>query len=117
MNDNDIPILKKAYDLYKTFHEYRRVIPKCDRFTVFERSENLILQIIEILLEASYSQHGNKVVSLETTSTKLNLLRFLIRLMKETKSFDTKKYVALQAIIDEIGRMLGGWLRSSSPTR
>ncbi|MFA5023319.1 MAG: four helix bundle protein [Candidatus Paceibacterota bacterium] len=117
MNDNDIPILKKAYDLYKTFHEYRRVIPKCDRFTIFERSENLILQIIELFLEAGYSQHGNKAVLLETASTKLNLLRFLIRLMKETKSFDAKKYVALQAIIDEIGRMLGGWLRSTNSTR
>jgi hypothetical protein len=117
MNDNDIPILKKSYDLYKLFHEYRRVIPKCDRFTVFERSENLILQIIEILLEAGYSQHGNKATALETASTKVNLLRFLIRLMKETKSLDAKKYVTLQTVIDEIGRMLGGWLRSAGPAR
>lgn len=117
MTNNDIPILKKSYDLYKTFHEYRRMISKVDRFTIFERSENLILQIIEILLEAGYSQHTNKVILLETTSTKLNLLRFLIRLMKETKSLDTKKYIALQAIIDEIGRMLGGWLRSANSTR
>jgi hypothetical protein len=34
--------------------------------------------------------------------------------MKETKVFDLKKYTVLQEKIDEIGRMLGGWIRSSS---
>lgn len=28
----------------------------------------------------------------------------------ETKSFDDKKYIALSAKIDEIGKMLGGWI-------
>lgn len=117
MNDIDIPILKKSYELYKTFHEYRKLIPKADRFTVYERSENLIVDIIEYFLEAGYSKSGNKSAVLETASVKLNTLRFFIRLMKETKSLDNKKYTALQEMIDEIGRMLGGWIRSTSTSR
>jgi hypothetical protein len=54
---------------------------------------------------------------LEKASVKLNLLRFLFRLMKETKTFDNKKYVVLQEMVDEIGRMLGGWIRSSNASR
>jgi hypothetical protein len=27
----------------------------------------------------------------------------------ETKSLDTKKYIALSEKMDEVGRMLGGW--------
>lgn len=27
----------------------------------------------------------------------------------ETKSLDTKKYIALSEILDEVGKMLGGW--------
>ena len=42
MNDFDIPIFKRAYDLYKTFHEYRKLIPKQDRFTISERCEQSI---------------------------------------------------------------------------
>ncbi len=114
MNDIDIPILKKSYELYSTFHEYRRVVSKADRFTVYERSENLIVDLIELLLEAGYTKSGNKVAILEKASIKLNTLRFFIRLMKETKVFDLKKYTTLQDKIDEIGRMLGGWIRSSS---
>ena len=112
MTDTDIPILKKSYDLYRTFNEYRRVIPKADRHTIYERSENAILDMVECILEAGYSKTSDKVVILERASTKLNLLRFFVRLMKETRSIDTKKYTALQTHIDEIGRMLGGWIRS-----
>jgi hypothetical protein len=28
MNDNDVPILRKIHELYKTFHEYRNLVPK-----------------------------------------------------------------------------------------
>ena len=112
MNDTDIPILKKTYDFYKTFHEYRRLVPKNDRFTIYERSENLIVDLIELFLEAGYTR-SNKTSILENASVKLNTLRFFIRLMKETKVFDLKKYTILQGMIDEIGRMLGGWIRSS----
>lgn len=114
MNDLDIPILKKSYELYKVFHDYRRLVPKSDRFTIFQRCENVIIDIVELFLEAGYSKSSNKVPILEKASVKLNTLRFLIRLMKDTKSLDNKKYVTLQEMIDEIGRMLGGWIRSSS---
>ena len=95
----------------------RKVVSKSERFTVYERSENAILDILECFFEAGYSRGPSKVVLLEKASVKLNLLRFLFRLMKETKTFDNKKYVALQEMIDEIGRMLGGWIRSSSASR
>jgi hypothetical protein len=40
------------------------------------------------------------------------MLRVFLRLAHDTKTIDQKKYIALQAITDEIGRMLGGWLKS-----
>ena len=112
MNNNDIPVLNKSYELYKLFHEYRKVVPKQDRFTIYERSEHVILGTIELLLEASYGNKERKIIILERASVKLNVLRFLIRLMKETKTFDLKKYTILESTIDEIGRMTGGWIRS-----
>jgi hypothetical protein len=112
MNNDDIPILNKSYELYKLFHEYRKIVPKQDRFTIYERSENIILGTIELLLEASYGNKEQKAVLLGKASVKLNILRFLIRLMKETKTFDLKKYATIEIIIDEIGRMIGGWIRS-----
>ena len=110
--DIELPILKKAYELYKTFHGYRKVLPKLDRFTIFERSENLIIDVVELCTEAGYGKGTNKVPILDRASVKLNTLRLTIRLMKDTGSLDLKKYTILQLLVDEIGRMLGGWIRS-----
>ena len=112
MNDFDIPIFKKSYDLYKTFHEYRRVVPKQDRFTIFERSESVILDVLECIMQASGESKKEKLPTLERASLKLNILRVFVRLMKDVKTIDGKKYMNLEGMIDEIGRMLGGWIRS-----
>ena len=112
MDEFDIPIFKKAYDLYKTFYGYRSVVPKQDRYTIWQRSESLILDVLEGVLLASQTVKSDKLPILEKASVKLNFLRIFVRLMKETKVVDNKEYVVLQGLIDEIGRMLGGWIRS-----
>ena len=112
MQDFDIPIFRKSYDLYKTLYGYRMAIPKQDRYTLWQKCENLVLEIIENLLIASQLTKERKLPKLEKISLDINALRIFIRLAKEVKAIDNKKYVALQAILDEIGKMLGGWIKS-----
>lgn len=113
MQEFDIPIFKKVYELYKNFHILRNTISKQDRYTIYLKSENTLLEVIEGILEASQLSKDKKLPVLEKTSLKLNLLRVLLRLMKDTKSINLKKYASLEEQIDEIGRMLGGWIRST----
>jgi len=112
MDNFDIPIFKKAYELYKTLNEFRRLVPKQDRFSIFEKINTTALDVIEGIMLASGQQKTTKLPALEQTSLKLNMLRVFIRLMKDTKALDNKKYIAIEAIADEIGRMLGGWIKS-----
>jgi hypothetical protein len=112
MDDFDIPIFKRTYDLYKTFYGYRTVIPKQDRYTIWQRSEDTLLNLLQEILLASQMYKSEKIPALEKASTNLNLLRVFLRLMKEVKTLDNKKYIALQSLVDEIGRMLGGWIKS-----
>ncbi len=109
MDSFDIPIFKKSYDLYKVLHEYRNSIPKKDRFTIFERSEVILLEIIEKIFLASSQTPQDKLSTLNHINLKLNVLRVFIRLMKDVKAIDMKRYVNLEIITDEIGKMLGGW--------
>jgi hypothetical protein len=113
MDNFDIPIFKKAYDLYQTFHGYRDTVKKCDRHTIWERSENTILDIIEGILAASEAYKIEKLPILKNVSVKLNLLRVFFRLAKDAKIIDIRKYMILEEKIDEIGRMLGGWMKSA----
>ncbi|OHA18583.1 MAG: hypothetical protein A2664_03010 [Candidatus Taylorbacteria bacterium RIFCSPHIGHO2_01_FULL_46_22b] len=113
MHDLDIPIFKKTYDLYKSFHTYRSSIPKQDRYTVWQKCEELLLEVLEGILLASQIGKAEKVPILEKTSLKLNFLRVFVRLAKDVKAIDGKRYVSIEVSLDEIGRMLGGWIRSS----
>jgi hypothetical protein len=112
-NDLDIPIFRKCYDLYKTFYSYRGDVAKQDRYTIWQRCENAILDVLEGILLASQTSRVDKLPILEHASVKLNLLRVLVRLTKDVKAIDNKKYVTLETDVDEIGRMLGGWIKST----
>ncbi|MDP3935082.1 MAG: diversity-generating retroelement protein Avd [Candidatus Giovannonibacteria bacterium] len=113
MDNLDIPIFKKTYELYKTFYIYRNTISKQDRYTLGQRCENAILDVLENIILASQTPKSEKLPILERMSLKLNFLRVFIRLCKEMKVMDNKKYIILQEMVDEIGRMLGGWIRSN----
>ena len=109
----DLPIFNKIYDFYKEIYKLRGVLPKQDRYTIWQKVENVALNIMEKILEATTASKGIKMKILEKASNKLNLLRILIRLSKDVKGIDNKKYILLQERLDEIGRMLGGWIKAT----
>ena len=113
MNDLDIPIFKKTYELYKEFYSFRLSVPKQDRYTLWQKCESLLIEVLEGILFASQKSKPEKLPTLEKTSIKLNFLRVCIRLMKDVKAIDDKKYILTEAHLDEIGRMLGGWIKST----
>jgi len=78
-----------------------------------QRVENTTLEVLEEILIAIGLLKNEKTGILEEASKKLNILRVFIRLSKDIKAIDNKKYIALQEKLDEIGRMLGGWIKST----
>ena len=113
MNDLDIPIIKKSYDLYKQFYSLRLTVPKQDRYALWLKCENLLITILEGILMASQQSKIEKLPTLEKVSVKLNFLKICIRLMKDVKAITPKMYIIIEADLDEIGKMLGGWIKST----
>ncbi len=113
MDELEIPIFKKAYELYKEFYACLKNYPKSDRYSLGQKCEITISEVIELLLLASEQYKQDKNLTLQKASVKLNILRVFIRLSHELKLLDKKKYILLQAYIDEVGRMLGGWIKST----
>jgi len=113
MDDFDIPIFKKTYEMYKAFYAYRNNVKKQGRYTLWQRCESIILDVLENLLWASQLSKSEKLPVLEKTSIRLNFLRVFLRLCKEVKVIDANKYIEWQESVDEIGRMLGGWIKST----
>ena len=70
---------------------------------------------MEFIYLASRANKDQKLPFLQKASAKLDLLKFFLQIIWEIKSLDNKKYLSLSEILNEIGRMLGGWSRQSQP--
>jgi hypothetical protein len=67
-----------------------------------------------VIAAAATSEPQVKLKYLRVASSKLDLLRMLIRLAKDCQCLDNKAYLGLESQLHEIGRMLGGWLKTLS---
>lgn len=113
MDNFDVPIFKKTYDLYKEFYICLKSFPKQDKYSLGEKCNLILIEILGYLLEAGRLDSLEKLSCLEKISVKLNLFRVYIRLAKDIRVLENKKYVLIQEMVDEMGRMLGGWIRKT----
>ena len=113
MSTLELPILQKVAEFYKLFHSYSEKFPKKDRFTLGQRCENHILILLEELIRVSKVSKPQKALLLFEVSIQLDTLKILVRLLKELKVLDLKQYTCLEEQVFEIGKMLGGWIKST----
>jgi hypothetical protein len=87
--------------------------PRTRRFTLGERVEGGLLEVLELLVEAAYSR--NKDIPLRRANLQLEVVRHLWRLAHELKVMATRQYEHGAKLLDNLGRQIGGWLRSREP--
>jgi hypothetical protein len=107
----DIPIFAKLYEFYKKLTLGIATFPKTKRYTLGQKLDNITLEIFELLISVPNSI--NKTETLYKISNKIDLLKILLRLTKDTQALTNKSYLELQEMLQEIGKMLGGWIRAT----
>ena len=65
---------------------------------------------LETLIAAKYTKNRQRL--LEDANLSLEVLRFQMRLAKDLQCLKVESYAFAAKSIDEIGRLVGGWLRS-----
>jgi hypothetical protein len=110
----EAPILQKSIDLYKELYEYLKLFPKKDQYLLGKRCEEVILDFLEYILFAASSSREPKLQALQKANAKFDLLKALLRIARELKMIDNKKYLSLETKIHDVGRQLGGWIKSTS---
>ncbi|PJE69494.1 MAG: hypothetical protein COU98_01780 [Candidatus Staskawiczbacteria bacterium CG10_big_fil_rev_8_21_14_0_10_38_10] len=107
-----LSIIQKLTQVYKLWHEYLPNFAKDSRYTLGSKVDSLFLGVIEEIIKASSSDKTEKLIFLKIASVKLDLLKFFLQISWEIKSLGNKKYILLSEKINEIGKMLGGWIKS-----
>jgi 23S rRNA-intervening sequence protein len=102
-------LLQKSKEFYLLWHEYHRIIPKKHRYTLGQKVDNFIVEIIEAVSIAIFLKQNEKLPYVRLAIRKADTLKIFLMILWETKSLDNKKYILLSEKLNEIGRMLGGW--------
>lgn len=107
--ESDLPIFVKWIDFLKWLLSKTEKFPKKVRFTFSNRMNNLALDIVESLVEARYSR--SKFLPLKQTNLNLEKLRILFRIAYESRFLSHEAYEYGVRKMNEVGRMLGGWMK------
>ncbi|MFH1233669.1 MAG: diversity-generating retroelement protein Avd [Patescibacteria group bacterium] len=108
---NDLILFQKFYDftlwIYPTINKF----PKTQRFVLGQQISNTVLEILKKIIQANAEKY--KVPYQKQISIELDKLRILMRLSKDLKFLSVKQYEFSADKINEIGRLLGGWIKSA----
>jgi 23S rRNA-intervening sequence protein len=104
------PALERGYQFLAWLVPTLDKFPRRQKFLLGDRIENTALDVLEGLVEATYTRNRGRI--LEAVNLKLDKLRFLFRLSAELQLLDQRRYEHASRGIDEIGRLVGGWIRA-----
>jgi len=104
-------LVHKFFEFYKTIYLLSPRIPKKDRFGVYLKIENNCLDVLELLIFASFEVKIKKLSKLNSSRIKIEVLKRLIRLIYELNIIERKKYIDLEKDLQEISKMVNGWIK------
>jgi hypothetical protein len=102
--------LEKTYQFLLWLIPTVEKFPKSQKFLLGDRIQNLALDVQESLIEATYSK--NPATHLIAANLRLEKLRYLFRLALDLRHIDPRRHEFAARAVDEIGRLVGGWLKA-----
>lgn len=112
---NEENILTKMNDLLLYAIPQLSKFPRDQKFMLGDRIETKLLDVLELCLRAYYGREKRE--RLTDANMQLEVTRHLIRLAYQLRLMNAHAYGVLSGKVDEVGRMMGGWLKSLGRTR
>lgn len=102
-------IITKVYDLLLYVVPQISKIPRSQKYVLGDRLETIVLGVLELLLETTYSR--DKMLLLSKTNIELEKARYYVRLCKDLKFIDLHRYETISKMVNDVGVQLGGWIK------
>ena len=109
----EIPIIQKTYEVYKGVVDINNHLEKRFRYSLGQSLEESVLALLESLIMAKHAPKTLKASYLLRATSHLEISRLKLRLILEFKAVKNETNIfKIQTQNEEIGKMLGGWIRS-----
>ena len=109
---DELPIINCIYETFKAVVEINNHLEKRWRYSIGLSLENSILSLLQEIIMAKNAPKPLKAAYLIKASGYLETSVLKLRLFLELELANETKIFQTQSKLSEIGRMLGGWLKS-----
>ena len=106
-----MPIFTRTFDLLTWLVPVSNHFPRAHRFTVTQRLLNAAFDLREHLEVAQHRRGRARVRALAQADEALGRLRLYLRLTARWGWLSAGQYQHAARMVDEIGRLLGGWIK------
>ena len=103
-------ILQKVFDMIQYAYPALAQYPKSEKFSLVTDIKHILDEMLELTIEAQKKYY--KKTTLQELDVTIAKLKAYLRLSFILKFLPTKKYEVWSGMVVEIGKMLGGWLRT-----
>lgn len=108
----DLIIYKKTESLLDLVYPLLINFPNAEKFALSQEIKQAFYALLRNILLANNIRHKRRAYQ-EEVDAYLKLLLVLFNVAKKQKCITQKKNVQIQTQLTEIGRILGGWMKTS----
>ncbi len=107
----NLVIYQKLYDFTLYLFPIVDRFPKFEKFALCTHIKSCLLDIGRLIIRANKSRDKRPI--LYEIDVKIEEAKFLLRLAHDRKYLSHKSYEHSGLLVAEIGRLLGGWIKSA----
>ncbi|HUD07267.1 MAG TPA: four helix bundle protein [Candidatus Saccharimonadales bacterium] len=111
--DATLSIVEKTYQIYKRLVVIDASLPDKHR-PIGEQTQRTMNDLLQLFFIAQHAPKVHKGAYLLKAQAQLEVLNLQLRLYLDLKLANETKLFQLLADLQEVGRMLGGWLKAST---
>ena len=108
----EMPIFSRTYDFLSWLIPMTLQFPRSQRFVVTRRLQDAALNFQEMILEANVQRGSARAGKLRSADAELLKIRLYLRLCERWQWLSPGQYRHVSSMVAEIGRLLGGWLKT-----
>ncbi|OGD90995.1 MAG: hypothetical protein A3C27_00620 [Candidatus Levybacteria bacterium RIFCSPHIGHO2_02_FULL_39_36] len=107
-------LFQKIYDFTLWLYPVINRIPRHHKTVLGRQIEELTVSMLLVVLSANRARGKKRAEFQLVISEDLDKLRILIRLTKDLRFMSIKQYVYSSEKVNEIGKILSGWMRATT---
>ena len=107
---NELPVYKATYDLLLAIFQFTKEFSKEYKYTVGESIKKETIELLTLIYRANTRHQKDDV--LQMAREQIEVIRLLIRVMKDMKQISIEKVVKINLAVENVSKQLTGWQKS-----